>query len=106
MAEVGHQLVCMGLQLAVHPYYWYVYLCYLHFAPENPEDGEVYLLVLAHEFCPKQSPQSRKMVVCVYKTSDAGYCLCLFACFFICASCAGILKSFLLHCQQQRYDCM
>ena len=35
------------------------------FAPENPEDGKMYLLVLAHAGCPGQSPQSRKMVVCV-----------------------------------------
>jgi len=40
-------------------------LCYLRFAPENPEDGEMYLLVPAHPGCPGQSPQSRKMVVCV-----------------------------------------
>jgi len=33
-------------------------LCYLHFAPENPEDGEVYLLVLAHPGCPGHSPES------------------------------------------------
>jgi len=37
--------------------------CYLHFAPENPEDSEMYLLVLAHPGCPRQSPESRKMVV-------------------------------------------
>jgi len=26
--------------VAVHPDYWCVCLCYLHFAPENQEDGE------------------------------------------------------------------
>jgi len=30
---------------AVHPDSWCVCLCYLHFAPENPEDGKMYLLV-------------------------------------------------------------
>jgi len=30
-----------------------------------PEDGEMYLLVPAHPGCPGQSPESRKMVVCV-----------------------------------------
>ena len=53
MAEVGHQLVWMGWQSI-----W-------HFAPENPEDGEMYLLVSAHPGCSGRSPESRKMVVCV-----------------------------------------
>jgi len=30
--------------------------CYLHFAPESTEDGEMYLLVPAHPGCPGQSP--------------------------------------------------
>jgi len=38
-------------------------LGYLHFAPENPEDGEMYLLVPAHAGCPGQIPENRKMVV-------------------------------------------
>jgi len=38
--------------VAVHPDCWCICLCYLHFAPENPEDGEMYLLVLAHPSCP------------------------------------------------------
>jgi len=38
-------------------------LCYLYFAPENPEDGKMYLLVLAHPGCPGKSPESHKMVV-------------------------------------------
>jgi len=37
----------------------------LHFAPENPDDGEMYFLVPAYLGCRRQSPQSRKMVVCV-----------------------------------------
>ena len=54
MAEVGAPISLDG---------WYVCLCYLHFAPENPEDGEMYLLVPAHPGCPGQSPLSHKMVV-------------------------------------------
>jgi len=34
-------------------------------ATENPEDGEIYLLVLAQPGCPGQSPESHKMVVVV-----------------------------------------
>ena len=51
--------------VAVHPDCWCVCLCYLHFAPENPEEGEMYLLVPAQTGCPRQSPGSCKMVVCV-----------------------------------------
>jgi len=36
----------------------------LYFAPENPQDGKMYLLVPAHSGCPGQSPKSCKMVVC------------------------------------------
>ena len=35
------------------------------FAPENPEDGEMYPLVLAHPGSPGHSPESHKMVVVV-----------------------------------------
>jgi len=38
MAEVGAPVSQNGV--AVHPDCWCVCLCYLHFAPENPEDGE------------------------------------------------------------------
>ena len=51
--------------VAVHPDCWCVCLCYLHFAPENPEDGKMYLLVPAHPGCLGQSPESCKMVMCV-----------------------------------------
>jgi len=51
--------------VAVHPDCWCICLCYLHFAPENPEDGEMYLLVLAHPGCPGHTPESHKMFVCV-----------------------------------------
>jgi len=45
MAEMGAPISLDGL--AVHPDCWCVCLCYLHFAPENPEDGKIYLLVPA-----------------------------------------------------------
>jgi len=48
--------------VTVHPDFWSVCLCYLHFAPENPKDGEMYLLVPVHPGCPGQSPESCKMV--------------------------------------------
>ena len=51
--------------VVVHPDCWCVCLCYFHFASENPEDGEMYLLVPAHPGYPRQSPESRKMFVCV-----------------------------------------
>ena len=31
---------------------WSICLCYLHLAPVNPEDGEMYLLVPVHPGCP------------------------------------------------------
>jgi len=60
MAEMGAPISLDGV--AVRLDCWRVSLCYLHFAPENPEDGEMYL----HPRCPGQSPESCKMVVCVY----------------------------------------
>jgi len=50
--------------VAVHPDCWCICVCYLHFAPENIEDGKIYLLVPAYLGCPRQSPESCKMVVC------------------------------------------
>jgi len=38
MAEVGAPISQDGV--AVHPDCWCVCLCYLHFPPENPEDGK------------------------------------------------------------------
>jgi len=63
MTEVVAPISLAGV--AVHPYCWCICLCYLHFAPENPEDGKMYLLVTALLDCSGQSPQSHKMVVCV-----------------------------------------
>jgi len=63
IAEMGAPISLVGV--AVHPDCWCVCLCYLHFAPENPEDGDMYLLVPAHLGCPGQSPESCKMIVYV-----------------------------------------
>jgi len=63
MVEVGAPISQDGV--AVHPDCWCICLRYLHFAPENPEDGKMYLLVLAHPGCPRHSPESHKMVVVV-----------------------------------------
>jgi len=63
MAEMGAPISLDGV--AVHPGCWCVCLRYLHFAPENPEDGEMYLLLPVHPGCPGQSPESCKMAVCV-----------------------------------------
>jgi len=65
MAEVGAPISLDGV--AVHPDCWCFCLCCLFFAPENPEDGEMYLLVPAHPGFPEQNPdmkESCKMVVC------------------------------------------
>jgi len=61
MAETGAPISLD--EVAVHPDCWCICLCYLHFAPENPEDGKMYLLVPAHPGCPGQSPESCTMVV-------------------------------------------
>ena len=61
MAELGALISLDGV--AVHLHCWCICLCYLYFAPQNPEDHEMYLLVLAHPGCPGQSPESYKMVV-------------------------------------------
>jgi len=63
MAEVGAPISLDGVE--VHPDCCCVCLCYLHFAPETPEDGKMYLLVPAHPGCLGQSPESHRMVVCV-----------------------------------------
>ena len=63
MAEMRAIISLHGV--AVHLDCWHIYLCYLHFAPENLEFGKMYLLAPAHPDCPRQSPESCKMVVCV-----------------------------------------
>jgi len=71
MAEMGHQLVWMGWQsIRIVGVSACVCLCHLHFAPENPDDGEMCLLVPAHPGCPGQSPENCKMV-CVVCSSSA-----------------------------------
>ena len=66
MAEMEAPVSLDGV--AVHLDCWCVCLCCLHFAPENPEDGEMYLLVPAHPGCPGQSPESCKIVVCAVQS--------------------------------------
>jgi len=61
MVEMG-ALVSLDVA-AVHPDCWCICLRYLHFAPENPEDGEMYLLVPAHSGC--SGTKSRELYVCV-----------------------------------------
>jgi len=63
MAEMGASISLD--EVAVHTDCWCVCLCYLHFAPENAEDGEMYLPVPDYPGCPGHSPESCKMVVCV-----------------------------------------
>jgi len=72
MAEVGVPISLDGV--AFHPVCCCVCLCYLHFAPENPEGGKMYLLVPAHPGCPGQGPQSCKMVVFVCVLPKVGWC--------------------------------
>ena len=86
MAEMGAPISLDGV--AVYLDCLCICLCYLHFAPENPEDGKMYILVPAHPGCSGQSPESCKMVVrvCisevfVVKSSlcfSLIYCSCLF----------------------------
>ena len=64
MAEMGAPISLDWV--AVHPDCLYVCLCYLHFAPENPEDGEMYLLVPAHPGCPDKVQRAVKwLCLCV-----------------------------------------
>ena len=60
--------------------------CVLHFAPENPEDDEMYLLVLAHPDYPRHSPESHKMVVVLML-------LCLFSVRSLPVTCYWWMKS-------------
>jgi len=70
--------------VALHPDCWCICLCYLHFASENPEDGEICLLVSTHPGCPaRQSPESHKMVVYV--------CVCVWR-FWIAFTTLGLLE--------------
>jgi len=78
LAEVGAPISLDVV--AVHPDCRCVCLCYLDFAPENPEDCEMCLLVPGHSGCPGQSPQSRKMDVCVCVCVCV---VCLSACMYV-----------------------
>jgi len=63
MAEMGAPINLDGV--AVQTDCWCTCPCYLHFAPENPEDGEMYLLYTSSPGLSRQSPESCEMVVCV-----------------------------------------
>ena len=72
MTEVGAQISLNGVE--VHPDCWCICLCYLHFAPENPEDGEMYLLVLAHRVVPDRVYRAVKwLCVCVYREAQLAF---------------------------------
>jgi len=60
--------------VAVHPEWWCICLCYLHIAPENTENDEMYLLPLAHLGCPGHSPESHKMVVIIIQGYEGKWC--------------------------------
>ena len=51
--------------VAVYPDCWCVCLCYLHFAPENPEDGVMYLLAPVIWVVPDKVQRAVKWL-CVY----------------------------------------
>jgi len=68
MAQMGPPISLDGV--AVHPDCWCICPYYLHFAPDSPEDGEMYLLVQLTWVVP-DSPESCKMIVCV--------CVCVLA---------------------------
>jgi len=61
-------------EVAVHPDCWCVCLHYLHFAPENPEEGKMYLLALAYLCCPRQSPERAVKWLCMWLVSICCYC--------------------------------
>jgi len=63
MAEIEAPISLYGV--AVHPDCWRICLCYLHFAPENPEDGKVYLSVPALGVVPDKVQRAVKwLCVC------------------------------------------
>jgi len=65
MVQMAEMVAPISLDgVAVHPDCWCVCQCHLHFAAENPEDDEMYLLVSAHPGCHGQSPESYKMIDC------------------------------------------
>jgi len=82
MAEMGAPISLDGM--AVHPDCWCVCLCYLHFAPENPKDGEMYLLVPPHPGCPDKVHKAVKwLCVCVHACVH----VCMRACVSVCYLC-------------------
>jgi len=64
MAEMGAPISLDGV--AVHPDCWCICLCYLHLAPENPENGKIYLLVQLTRVVPDRVQRAVKwLCVCV-----------------------------------------
>jgi len=61
-------------EVAVHPEWWCICLCYLHFAPENTEDDEMYFLLLAHPGYPGHSPENHKMFVTIIQGCEGKWC--------------------------------
>jgi len=70
------------------------------FSPENPEGGEMYLLVLAHPGCPRQSPESHKMVVVVVVVVTANEVWNRIIDFLAAGVQIGIKVSTILDCQR------
>jgi len=69
MAKMGAPISLNGV--AVHLDCWCVCLCYLHFAPENPEDGEMYQLT---RIVPDKVQRAVKwLCVCVLLNADLCY---------------------------------
>jgi len=48
--------------VAVHPDCWCICLCYLHFAPENPEDNEKCMLFFVSSACSLM----RNIITCLF----------------------------------------
>jgi len=66
--------------VAVHPDCWCVCLCYYLHLHQKIQKMAMYLLVPAHPGCPRQSPESCKMVVCMCVC----VCVCVRACMRAC----------------------
>jgi len=71
MAEMETPISLDGV--AVHPDCRCVCLYYLHFAPENPEDGEMYLLVVPADSRVGCKPD--KCEVLVWRDGDVRACV-------------------------------
>jgi len=85
--------------VAVHPDCWCICLCYLHFAPENPEDGEMYLLVPAHPGCPDKVQRAVKwLCVCCVCVVFRFSILCILFEVNLCILCIWCFFAFVVFC--------